>query len=489
MVTNFTPYQSKKCTIVVDNEVECRIGGLRPEHIDFFWDKFGFYAEGYQFTPAFQLKKWDGKIRFFDKRGKTHTKLIEELVPYLVEWDYEVDIDDRRLPSKEITTIVNEHFFGIDGFTLRDYQVKAINDLLHNGSGFGILGTGAGKTSITAVLSAVLVQHGMQTIVIVPSTDLVNQTADEFKRFLVNYPEISIGVYSGDTKEIDNHIVVATWQSLQNVPHYMSYFQAVIVDEAHQTKATVIRDLINENGKHISHRYGVTGTFPKHITDKYTLHSSIGRIVIEVPTSWLIEKGYLSTIEINLIETQDTLTEFSDYTTEKTHLSRNEDRLQSLAHVIEGLPEKHGNTLVLVNSVAQGQNLQSMIPGSIFLYGDTKTADRKDQYKQYADRDDLIVIATFGIASTGISIDRIFCLVFIDSGKSFIRSIQSAGRGLRKKGDKNHVVVYDIYSKLKFSKKHFKERKKYYEEAKYPIIDVSKLKYKERPTNEKGLAY
>lgn len=481
--------RTKTCTIVVDNEIDCRIGGLRPEHIEFLWDKYGFYAEGYRFTPSFQLKKWDGKIRFFDKRGKTFTKLLDEIVPYLAAWEYEVNIDERRIQTPIIKTVVEENFFGIEGFTLRDYQVSAINELLINGSGFGILGTGAGKTSITAVLSAVLVQNGLQTIVIVPSTDLVNQTADEFKRFLVNYPDITIGVYSGGTKEIDNHIVVATWQSLQNVPHYMSYFQAVIVDEAHGTKASVIRDLINDHGKHISHRYGVTGTFPKHVTDKYTLFTSIGGIVIEVPTSWLIERGYLSTIEINVIETQDTLTEFSDYTTEKTHLSRNEDRLSTIAHVISGLPAKHGNTMVLVNSIAQGQNLQAMIPNSIFLYGDTKTADRKEQYRQYADRDDLIVIATFGIASTGISIDRIFCLVFIDSGKSFIRSIQSAGRGLRKKGDKNHVVVYDIYSKLKFSKKHFKDRKKYYEEAKYPINGITKLKYKETPSNEKGLSF
>jgi superfamily II DNA or RNA helicase len=269
----------------------------------------------------------------------------------------------------------------------------------------------------------------------------------------------------------------------------MSYFQAVIVDESHGVRGAIIKELINDNGKHIFYRYGVTGTFPKHITDQYTLLSSIGRIVTEVPTSWLIEHGYLSTIEIHTVETQDTLSDFTDYSSEKNHLSRNEDRLASLAKMITNLPAKHGNTLVLVNSVAQGQNIQAMIPDSIFLYGDTKTADRKEQYKQYADRDDLIVIATFGIASTGISIDRIFCLVFIDSGKSFIRSIQSAGRGLRKKGDKNHVVVYDVYSKLKFSKKHYKERKKYYEEAKYPIISISKLKYKETPSNKDGLFF
>jgi superfamily II DNA or RNA helicase len=156
--------------------------------------------------------------------------------------------------------------------------------------------------------------------------------------------------------------------------------------------------------------------------------------------------------------------------------------------MIQNKQKAHGNTLVLVNSIPQGQALQSMIPGSIFLYGETDKGTREENYKQYAERDDLIVIASFGIASTGISIDRIFCLILIDAGKSFVRSIQSVGRGLRKRGDKNHVYVVDVYSKMKFSKKHFKNRKTYYQEASYPVGKVVKLKY-EVSTREDGLVF
>jgi superfamily II DNA or RNA helicase len=138
----------------------------------------------------------------------------------------------------------------------------------------------------------------------------------------------------------------------------------------------------------------------------------------------------------------------------------------------------YGNTLVLVNSIAQGQQLQELIEGSVFLYGGSDKHTRKDNYNQYADKDDVIVIATSGIASTGISIDRIFCLFLIDAGKSFIKCIQSVGRGLRKKGDKNFINVFDVYSKLKFSKKHFKKRKEFYIDAGYPVSKTPfKLKY------------
>ena len=107
------------------------------------------------------------------------------------------------------------------------------------------------------------------------------------------------------------------------------------------------------------------------------------------------------------------------------------------------------NTLVLVNSIPFGKKLAALIKDSVFLYGASKKDERKEHYDQFEDRDDLIVIASSGIASTGISIDRVFCLVMIDSGRSFIRTIQSVGRSLRKGHDKNSVHVVDVYSRLK----------------------------------------
>jgi len=334
------------------------------------------------------------------------------------------------------------------------------------------------NTSMCAALSMVLHTHGLQTLIIVPSSDLVTQTVNEFRARLVNHP-VTIGEYSGSQKDIDHPIVVATWQSLQNVPQYMSYFNAVIVDEAHGTKATVIRELINNHGRHISHRYGFTGTFPKSETDQYNLKLSIGRIVREVPAAWLIEQGYLSEIMIQPVETDDEDPELPDYAAERAYLTRHDARSAALAKYIQELRATYGNTMVLVNtqSLAQGREIASLIPDSVYLDGSHSSELRQEQYQQYADRDDVIVIASAGIASTGISIDRIFCLVLLDTGKSFVKCIQAVGRGLRKKGDKNKIFVVDAYSKLKYAKKHFKDRKKYYAEAQYPTTSTKKLKY------------
>jgi superfamily II DNA or RNA helicase len=429
--------------------------------------------------PAYQLRRWDGKLRFFEKNGKTYTKILDEILPYICSWGYEVDLIDKRMPAPVITDRVDENFFGLEHFKLRPYQVDVVNSLLEEGSGFAICATGAGKTSMCAALSMVLHLNGLQTLIIVPSADLVTQTVAEFREKLAAYP-VTVGEYSGSQKDIDHPIVVGTWQSLQNVPHYMSFFQAIIVDEAHGAKANVIKELINNHGKHISHRYGCTGTFPKPQVDQYSLKLSIGRIVREVHASWLIANGYLSEILIEPIETIDEDPELPDYASERAYLTRHDERNEALAKYIQELRAKYGNTMVLVNtqSLQQGRDIAALIPDAVYLDGGSKAQLRQEEYAKYAEQNDICVIASAGIASTGLSIDRIFCLVMLDTGKSFVKCIQAVGRGLRKKGDKNKIFVVDAYSRLKYAKKHWKSRSLYYNEAGYPMLKVKKLSYK-----------
>ena len=121
--------------------------------------------------------------------------------------------------------------------------------------------------------------------------------------------------------------------------------------------------------------------------------------------------------------------------------------------------------------------MEKRLPGSQFLYGETEKEVRQENYKEFDKTDGLIKIASQGIASTGISIDRIFKLFFIDYGKSYIKAIQSCGRGLRMGHDKNHIDIYDIYSNLKYGRKHFRERVTHYKEAQYPIQNAKKIRY------------
>ncbi|MEM2159512.1 MAG: helicase-related protein [Candidatus Nitrosotenuis sp.] len=339
---------------------------------------------------------------------------------------------------------------------------------------YDALGVKHHNTLICAALCDSHGRAGYRTITVVPSADLVRQTTDWYELC-----GLDVGVYSGDKKEIDHAHVVATWQALQNNPHLLSFFQCFVWDEVHGAAASVAQKLMNVHGSHIPFRYGVTGTFPKPEVDRLSLHSSIGDILAEIPASWLIENGYLAEVEIEPIELKENVSEdFIDYASERAYLAKSPARIDFIADLIIAKAETYGNTLVLVSSIQFGKKLQKLIKGSVFLYGASEKDERKENYDLFETENNLIVIATFGIASTGISINRVFCEVMIDGGKSFIKAIQSVGRGTRLAHDKKKVHVVDLYSSLNWSKKHSRERKKYFKAAQYTILPTVTYKIK-----------
>jgi superfamily II DNA or RNA helicase len=135
-----------------------------------------------------------------------------------------------------------------------------------------------------------------------------------------------------------------------------------------------------------------------------------------------------------------------------------------------------GNTLVLVDRIESGRIIVDSIPDSVFVSGEVKTKDRKEEYDEIRTANNKIIVATYGVAAVGINIPRIFNLVLLEPGKSFVRVIQSIGRGIRKADDKDFVQIWDITASSKYAKKHLTERKKYYKEAKYPFT-IEKVKY------------
>lgn len=466
---------SKKCYITVRDEVFCQLSGLEPQDFAVLDNKFAIMVEGAFYMPLYKLGRWDGKVRFLDKTGKIYFRLLDEVTPYLEAWGYEIEIRDLRRPVGIVETRIDEEWFTRKpnhelGVKLRPYQLNAVNTALDHTSGFIIAGTGAGKTLICAGLSDVMAHNGLRTLVIVPSADLVDQTYGTFSMC-----NIDVGTYSGAKKDLSHAVVIATWQALQNNPAIVEDFQCLIVDEAHGASAKVVGDLINNHGKNIAFRFGCTGTFPKPKIDQMTLRGAIGEILVEIPAHWLIEQGYLARLEIEPVELQENVEEeFADYGAERSFINKNPDRLDFIADLVIARAEQYGNTLVLVNSIKQGKALQKLIKDSVFLEGATENEVRAEWYHMFEKVDGLIVIATFGIAAQGISIDRIFNFMMIDAGKGFVRSIQSIGRSLRKAHDKDEVHCVDVHSSLKWARKHFRERKKWYTEAKYPILKTVK---------------
>lgn len=482
--------------IKLNDEVNCTITGLRPNDKEYLWRQFGYKAKDYYFNPKFNLGSWDGYIRFFTKHGKTYVHLLDQIIPIISKNGYKIKVQDNRKSAVVFPDPINEDFFSgvIDKFgkpwKMRDYQIEAVNTLLDEGNGIMIAGTGGGKTAMTAALALSYERKAnLKSIIIVPDKNLTAQTYKEYANF-----GLDVGEYSGERKDPDHMHVVSTWQSLKNMPSLLKQFQVLVVDETHGAKANELKKLLVEHGKTIVHRFGVTGTLPDHKSDATTVIVGIGPVRYEVPASRLIDDGYLAKLQINIMQMKVELHEeydeylkenedepdiltypqfltafFPDWPSERGFLQTETRRTNWIVDYIEALSSKEkGNVLCLVNGINYGKKLSKLIPGSVFIHGKDNMAVRSEAYERFNTEDNFVLIATSQIASTGLDIPRIFNLVFIDQGKSFIKTIQGIGRGLRLAHDKESVHVTDICATTKYSKSHLAKRVKYYKSAKYP---------------------
>ena len=196
------------------------------------------------------------------------------------------------------------------------------------------------------------------------------------------------------------------------------------------------------------------------------LKCSIGDVTNKLAAKELQDKGVLANCHVNILQTID-LPGFKNYQEELKWLTTDTKRMGWVAKTIQDIATS-GNTLILVDRISAGELLNQSIPDSVFISGSTKNPERKEHYDEVSTAKNKVIIATYGVASVGINIPRIFNLVLIEPGKSFVRVIQSIGRGIRKAEDKDNVQIWDITSSCKFAKRHLTQRKKFYKEANYP---------------------
>jgi len=474
------------CILTIKDEVNVKLEGLDLSLRRHLSNKFKYEIPGARYQPSVRLGRWDGKVGFFNLGGTTYINLLPEILPILEQHGYDVEINDQRSYS---TTFdfkeIGENFFADrtwpaghpkanEPILLRDYQVPILNNFFKNPQSIQEVATGAGKTIMTAALSASVQRYG-RSIIIVPNKSLVTQTEADY----VNVG-LDVGVYFGDRKDYNRQHTICTWQSLNNllkdtkngqavctIGEFIDNVVCVIVDEAHMAKADALKTLLSSVFGHVPIRWGLTGTIPKEEYAFMALRCCIGDIVGKLSANELQEAGHLAECHVNILQLEDYV-EYKTYQQELKYLLENQERLLHISKLVDNI-RQNGNTLVLVDRVAPGKELTKLINDAVFVSGSTKAASRKEEYDQVATSDKKVIVATYGVAAVGINIPRIFNLVLVEPGKSFVRVIQSIGRGIRKAEDKDHVEIWDITSTCKFAKRHLTARKKFYTEAKYPF--------------------
>lgn len=448
-------------------------------------DYFTFYVPGYQFTPAYKSRYWDGKIRLLDLRTMLiYRGLIAYIEKFCEERKYTLDIDIELRTTKIFSLVEAKEF--VDTLKLphevRDYQLNSFVHAIRNKRLMLLSPTASGKSLIIYLIIRHLQIENSRGLLIVPTTSLVEQMYKDFEDYGYDSEQYCHRQYSGKEKHTNKFLTITTWQSIyKNPQEYFEQFDFVVGDEAHQFKAKSLATIMS-GCTNAGYRIGCTGTLDGTQTHRLVLEGLFGPVFQATTTKELMDSKHLAEFKIKclILKYPETVCKQSrdwDYNTEVDYIVLNKARNEFIKNLVLSL---EGNTLILFQFVEKhGRDLHSLIKEHtknrhvFFVYGGTDVEVRESIRSITEKEKDAIIVASYGTFSTGVNIRNLHNIVFASPSKSRIRNLQSIGRGLRIGDNKEEATLFDIADDFRIGKhtnytlKHFVERVKIYDDEKF----------------------
>lgn len=485
-------------------------------------DYFSFEEEGAKFSPLYKAGVWDGRKKLFSSFTK---EMYSGLAPYVIKYakdhDYTVSDLTVKKSNDHITREVIEQFckalklhsHGVP-IEINDYQVETVYRCIKEERLLPISPTSSGKSLILYCVSRWLIMQGQKILFLVPNIGLVSQMYSDFEDYSSenkwNVDKYVHQVYAGKEKNPNKQLVLSTWQSLfrigktdgkkgkisDNIPKdYFDQFTAVLGDEAHLYKAKSITGIM-ERCRNAEFRCAVTGTLDGKDVNKLVIEGIFGPVFKVITTKELMDRGTIATLQIKCIQLK-----YSDEVRKaaKQHDGKKLEYAQEIDFLVSSSKRNNfianlavsqkKNCLVLFHYVEKhGKPLYDLIrhlAGDdrtvLFLSGDDDVETRDEAKRILEAGENVILVASRGIFSTGVSVRNIHSVIFASSTKSQINTLQSIGRGLRLDEGKTSCVLYDVSDNLSWKKRenhtllHSIERIKIYAEQRfnYKIYEVA----------------
>lgn len=465
--------------------------------------------KNWRFHPKVKRGYWDGYISYMLQDRYIPIGLWKEVYDVCKKYDFDIKFDglsqifDNSIPFEKFEAWCNKLMEGHpEDLKPRPYQIETAHKILRFKKCAAEVATAGGKTLLTYLIISYLLkaQKAKKILMIVPNTSLVIQGHDDFHNYNhKGYLDLDIQmIYSGQKIKEKSNIVIGTYQSLvKKNEAYFAEFDCVIVDEMHKVKAASIKTIL-EKCKTAEYRFGLTGTFPKPGTlDILTVMSYTGPLISEINAAFLQDKGYVTPCNVTCIhmdyapETiKDSLWKYSRssssanaFQQEQNYIIQNKPRLDFICKLAGKVKN---NTLILFHRREYGEKLYKHLreygeKDVYYVDGRTDSEIREMYKKKMENNQGIILIASYGTFSTGISVKNIHNIFFTESFKSDVIIRQSIGRGLRLHKSKSMLNIYDFIDDLRINGwenyifRHGKERREIYKDQQFPY-KIKKVK-------------
>lgn len=443
------------------------------------------------YSKAFREKRWDGKVRLFDKNDRFPAGHTPRVVEHLQDLGREVFVsgyEDKR--DIDLSGFERDWLPGIE---LWDHQWDATVTMLGHKRGVTKSPTGSGKTEdIFAVASYLWDQRNWRSLIVEPTKGLMRQTYERACAYFEDW--ISIGM-AGDGERIEGNIVVATGQTMQHwkptrrkgrirpadswLREILKSYEVLFLDECHRASSDMWYDIAMNSAA--VRRYGFSGTPIKDSEiDDMKLIGATGPIIFDVDATGLIEKGLAAKPKIVMVMSKNAsgpsieAAVEDDYEREAARLKEEhakkkratkkkapEPRKYQLAYkrgiihndvhnraVVRGaqwMVDRGRKTLLLCRYKEHFDILAQMLEADgtqfVGVWGQTDNSDRDHAKEAMGDGRVNLVLAT-GIWDEGEDIPGVNGIVLAEGVKATTNSRQRVGRGMR--GDTEDVWVLDF---------------------------------------------
>jgi len=337
-------------------------------------DTLSVYEEGYQFSPMFRQKLWDGKKHFYEILDNQVFQIPKGLTAYIIK-----DLKSRKKEFTHSKIQYNDAIVTKEGFrdfvkSLNtpfmpyDFQEQAALDSINEKRLVLQSSTSSGKSFILFMLTKWFLKENKRVLIVVPSIGLVSQMASDFEDY--GWAEVmdsmkQIGGELTTNKDLsEKPVVLSTWQSLQYMKQKeFEIFDAILVDEAHKIQGDAL-DGITKNAINCSWKVGMTGTIPRVRTSKLQLLGTLGPVKKVINAKGLIDRGLATDVDINCIFLKHSTSAIENfyrncgqkpkYPDEEKYLSTDTLRNSKVAKILMKISES-GNTIGLFSKTAHGE--------------------------------------------------------------------------------------------------------------------------------------
>ncbi|AIZ02834.1 DNA helicase [Escherichia phage vB_EcoM_VR26] len=442
-------------------------------------DYFSFEAENYRFNPKFKAGVWDGRIRLLDYNRKLPYGLVNQIKKFADQFGYSFWIDPQITEKEEISRVdfdkwveSKEIYSGHTKITPHWYQTDAVYDGLVNRRKILNLPTSAGKSLIQALLARYYLEnYEGKVLILVPTTALVDQMINDFVDYRLFPREACLGIRSGTKRDSDAMIYVSTYQTAVKQPkEWFSQFGQFMNDECHMATGKSISTVI-EGLTNCMFKFGLSGSLRDGKANLMQYMGLFGDIFKPVSTSQLMDEGQVTDLKINSIFLRypDEFTvkmKGKSYQDEIKVITKATRRNKWVTNLALKLAKKDENVFLMFKNIEHGKSMFEMLKEAghenvYYVSGEVDTETRNALKVMAENGKGIIVVASYGVFSTGISVKNLHHIIFAHPVKSKVIVLQTIGRVLRKHESKSTANVWDIVDDMGVKPKSANAKKKY----------------------------